>query len=159
MQSRDLVETLRLFFPRSSKTIRDRSPGESYHPPPPRPTLHWRRWRNTENGRGLSLTQVIKKPMIRTDTSSNLRDLVITNNLRIIIYLIGYSVFLFKHWSLPRHWISFEHKHWKTLKRNIKHSPRDDTMPSGHQPWTATLYKGGSSRPVWGGGQLVGPPT
>ena len=37
------------FFPRSSTTIRGRSPGGSYQPTP----LHWRRWRNTENGRGL----------------------------------------------------------------------------------------------------------
>ena len=36
------------FFPRSSTTIRGRSPGGSYQP------LHWRRWRNTENGRGLT---------------------------------------------------------------------------------------------------------
>ena len=49
MQSRDLVETLRLFFfSRSSTTIRDRSPGGVVPTP-----LHWRRWRNTENGRGL----------------------------------------------------------------------------------------------------------
>ena len=41
-----------VFFPRSSTTIRGRSPegGRTNPPPPP---LHWRRWRNTENGRGL----------------------------------------------------------------------------------------------------------
>ena len=39
------------FFPRSSTTIRGRSPGGGVVPTP----LHWRRWRNTENGRGLRL--------------------------------------------------------------------------------------------------------
>ena len=39
------------FFPRSSTTIGGRSPGGSHHPPPP---LHWRRWQNTEYGRGLT---------------------------------------------------------------------------------------------------------
>ena len=35
-------------LPQSSTTIRGRLPGGSYQP-----SLHWRRWRNTENGRGL----------------------------------------------------------------------------------------------------------
>ena len=39
------------FFPRSSTTIRGRSPGGGSHQPPP--PLHGRRWQNTEYGRGL----------------------------------------------------------------------------------------------------------
>ena len=52
MQSRDLVETHRLIF--SAKLYDHQGPiargGGRTNPPP----LHWRRWRNTENGRGLT---------------------------------------------------------------------------------------------------------
>ena len=42
------------FFPRSSTTIRGRSPGGGGRTSPP-PPLHGRRWQNTEYGRGLTL--------------------------------------------------------------------------------------------------------
>ena len=51
VHSRDLIETRRLFFFREAlrPSGADRQ-GGSYQLPSP---LHWRRWRNTENGRGL----------------------------------------------------------------------------------------------------------
>ena len=51
MQSRDLVEAHRLvFFSAKLYDHQGRSPGGVI----PTPLLHWRRWRNTENGRWLN---------------------------------------------------------------------------------------------------------
>ena len=53
-QSRVLVKSNPLVFPLSSTTLSFETPVGVAPPPPP---LHWRRWRNTENGWELSVWQ------------------------------------------------------------------------------------------------------